>query len=53
MMKRFIVVTDPAGTAARPSRVQAGRPDLLEPMDHLPDHVFVALDPGPASPPPS
>jgi hypothetical protein len=42
--ERFIVVTDPAGTATRPSRVQTGQPDLIEPMDHLPDHVFVALD---------
>ena len=42
--ERFIVVTDPAGTATRPMRVQAGQPHLIEPVDHLPDRVFVALD---------
>ena len=41
--ERFVVFTDSAGTATRPSRVQAGQPDLVEPVDHLTDRVLVTL----------
>ena len=40
----LVLKTDPAGTATRPLRVQAGHPHLLEPVDHLPHRVLVGLD---------
>jgi hypothetical protein len=40
----LVVFTDLAGTATRPLRVQTGHPHLVEPVDHLPDGVFIGLD---------
>jgi hypothetical protein len=39
--ERDIVVTDPAGTAARPLRVQRGQPPLVERVDHIPHGVLI------------
>jgi hypothetical protein len=38
-----LVRTDTAGTASRPLRVQAGQPDLIEPMHNLTDRVLIGL----------
>jgi hypothetical protein len=40
----LVVVIEQAGTASRPLRVQAGQPDLVEPVDHVADGVLVGLD---------
>jgi hypothetical protein len=37
-------VADPAGTAARPARVQRGKPPLVERVDHLTHRVLVRLN---------
>ena len=39
-----LVRTDSAGTTTRPPRVQAGQPDLVEPVDDLPDRVLIGLN---------
>jgi hypothetical protein len=38
------VIAEQAGTASRPSRVQAGQADLVAPVDHIPHRVLVGLD---------
>ncbi len=38
---REVSVADPAGTAARPARVQAGQPHVVERVDHIPHGVLV------------
>ena len=42
--ERDIGVTDPAGTASRPLRVQRGQPSLVEGVDHVADGVLVRGD---------
>jgi hypothetical protein len=41
--ERLVVTADPAGTATRPPRVQAGQADLVEPVDHPPHGVLIGL----------
>src|SRR2546430_13296974 len=36
-----VLVTDQAGTASRPVRVQRGQPLLVEQVDHVPDGVLI------------
>jgi hypothetical protein len=43
-MNGFIVVTDPAGTASRPLRIQRAKTDLVERVDYVTDGVFVTGD---------
>ena len=42
--ERDVLVTDQAGTASRPLRVQRGQPPLVERVDHVADGVLVRGD---------